>query len=135
MKLLKNILFRGFFLLLSLFFVFHSSIVLAESQSRTNLLGAQTASTLTGSAADVPAVVGNFIALLLGLLGVIFLLLIVRAGFLWMTAQGDQKAITKAKDILIQSTVGLLILLSAYAISAFIIAKILVGTGGDASML
>lgn len=51
------------------------------------------------------------------ILGVVFLLLIVYAGFLWMTAMGQSKKVDKAKDILIQSTIGLVVILSAYAIS------------------
>jgi hypothetical protein len=43
------------------------------------------------------------------------------AGWLWMTAAGDSKQTQKAKDILITAVVGLVILLSAYAISSFVI--------------
>ncbi|MFA6018167.1 MAG: pilin [Patescibacteria group bacterium] len=70
---------------------------------------------------DLTATIGKLIAAMLSVLGVIFLLLIIYAGFTWMTAQGDPKAVDKAKDILIRSVVGLIILLSAYAISTFVI--------------
>ena len=131
MKSLKNLLSRGISVFLSSFFLVRSSFALAaDSASRNNLAGAKEASTLTGDATQVPQYVGGIIALILSLLGIVFLLLIVRAGFLWMTAQGDQKAITKAKDILIQSTIGLLITLSAYAISAFVVSSLTIATGG-----
>lgn len=71
--------------------------------------------------AELTETIGKLIGVLLSFLGVIFLLLIIYAGFTWMTAQGDPKAVGKAKDILITSVVGLVILLSAYAISSFVI--------------
>jgi len=57
-------------------------------------------------------------------LGLIFLCLVVYAGFLWMTAQGETKPIQKAKDILIGAIVGLLITLSAYIITDWITASL-----------
>ena len=95
---------------------------------------------LTGSLEDVNAnadlgsesltdTIGSLIAALLSVLGVIFLLLIIWAGFTWMTAQGDPKKVDKAKDILITSVVGLIILLSAYAISTFVISTLADATG------
>lgn len=78
---------------------------------------------------ELPATIGKLIAALLSVLGVIFLLLIIWAGFTWMTAQGDPKKVDKAKDILITSVVGLIILLSAYAISTFVITQLGDATG------
>jgi len=65
--------------------------------------------------------IGTLINIALSLLGIVFLLLTLYAGWLWMTAAGDSKQTGKAKDILITAVVGLVILLSAYAISSFVI--------------
>lgn len=73
---------------------------------------------------DLTATIGELINIALSLLGIVFLLLTLYAGFLWMTAAGDAKATGKAKDILITAVVGLVILLSAYAISNFVIDNI-----------
>ncbi len=78
---------------------------------------------------ELTTTIGKLISALLSVLGVIFLLLIVWAGFTWMTAQGDPKKVDKAKDILITSVVGLIILLSAYAISTFVIEQLATATG------
>lgn len=51
----------------------------------------------------------------LGLLGLLFLCLTIYAGFLWMTAQGDDKRVQKAKDILTAAVVGAVIIVGAYA--------------------
>lgn len=68
--------------------------------------------------------VGAFINVLLGFLGVIFLILIIYAGLLWMTAGGSEDNVKKATQILLNSVIGLVILLSAYAISQFVIGQI-----------
>jgi heme/copper-type cytochrome/quinol oxidase subunit 2 len=78
---------------------------------------------------DLTATIGLLISALLSVLGVIFLLLIIWSGFTWMTAAGDPKKVDKAKDILITSVVGLIILLSAYAISTFVIDSLATATG------
>lgn len=80
--------------------------------------------------ADLTETIGKLIGVLLSFLGVIFLLLIIYAGFTWMTARGDSKAVDKAKDMLVTSVVGLVILLSAYAISSFVIDSLQTAVGG-----
>jgi hypothetical protein len=70
---------------------------------------------------DLIAGTGVVIYSLLSLLGVIFLGLIVYGGILWMTAEGNEDNIEKAKKIITQAVVGLVIVLSAYAISFFVI--------------
>lgn len=73
---------------------------------------------------DLPTTLGTLISVFLGLLGIVFLLLTLYAGWLWMTSQGDEKATGKARSILTTAVVGLVILLSAYAISNFVITQL-----------
>jgi amino acid transporter len=56
----------------------------------------------------------------LSLLGVIFMILILIGGFNWMTASGDEEKVRKAKDTLRRAIIGLLIVVSAYAITYFV---------------
>ncbi len=65
--------------------------------------------------------VGEIISIFLGFLGVIFLILMIYAGFNWMTAGGDEEQITKARNTIRAAIIGLLIVVSAYALSVFII--------------
>ncbi|MDO8425523.1 MAG: pilin, partial [bacterium] len=53
-------------------------------------------------------------------------------GFLWMTANGAEEKITKAKKILINGAIGLLIVLSAFSIAQFVLSRLLgaIGDGG-----
>ena len=62
---------------------------------------------------------GQVIGVLLSFVGVLFLILMIYAGLMWMTAQGNSQQVDKAKDLLINSVVGIIIVFSAYAITAF----------------
>ncbi len=83
------------------------------------------------SSKSVPEVIGDIVGVVLSLLGVAFFLLILYAGILWMTAFGVADKAEKAKEILIQASVGLIIVLSAYAISSFVFKGLGVGGGGS----
>lgn len=74
-------------------------------------------------------IIGNIISIFLGLLGVIFLVLVIYAGFLWMTSQGNEEKVKTAKNILKNATIGLVITLAAYGIVSFILGLILSATG------
>jgi hypothetical protein len=65
--------------------------------------------------------VATIIQSALGLLGVIFLLYIIYGGVIWMTAEGEEAKVEKAQKILRNATIGLIITVSSYAISYFVI--------------
>ncbi len=64
--------------------------------------------------------IGLIIGTVLTFVGVIFLILIIYAGILWMTAAGNEQSIAKARTIIINSAVGLIIVLAAYALTSFL---------------
>lgn len=70
--------------------------------------------------------IGSIIQYLLSFLGVIFICLIIYGGFLWMTARGESEQITKAKDIVISSVIGVAIVVSAYTLTYYILANIFI---------
>ncbi len=74
--------------------------------------------------------VGNIIKIVLGFLGIVMVIIVVYAGFLWMTAGGESDQVKKAKDWMLNATIGLLITIAAYTISGFIIGKIFEATTG-----
>jgi len=77
-------------------------------------------------------VVGTIIKAFLGLLGIIFIILMLIAGFNWMTAGGEEEKITKAKDTIRAAMIGLVIVVAAYAITYFVFAN-LPGSSGTGS--
>ncbi|MDA3839929.1 MAG: hypothetical protein PF572_02465 [Patescibacteria group bacterium] len=81
---------------------------------------------------DPRIIAANVIRVFLGFLGVIALVLILYAGFLWTMSSGDPSKIDKAKKILISAVIGLLIILSAFAIASFILSRLLGTTTGGA---
>lgn len=73
-----------------------------------------------GQASDLTTIVANIINVALSFSGIVLLCYFIYAGFLWMTASGDSKQVDKAKDIIRNAVIGLLVLMSAFAISAFV---------------
>ena len=80
---------------------------------------------------SLPGIIQTAISAFLGLLGIIFLVLIIYAGFEWMTAQGDEEKVTKAKDTLTRAVIGLVIIIAAYSITYFVFSSLPGGEGGN----
>lgn len=72
------------------------------------------------SETKIENVVGTIVSAALSLVGLIFLVLMVYAGFTWMLAQGDEAKIDKSKEIIKACIIGLVITASAYAITVFV---------------
>jgi len=106
-------------------------IVLAESQSTVNLkqVGEKGDTPPWSGATDtsLAGIVSIVIQAFLGLLGVLFLTYLLYAGYHWMTAQGDEKKVDKAKDTITRAVIGLIVTVGAYAITYFVIQKLVIG--------
>ena len=63
------------------------------------------------------------------LVGVIFLVLLIYAGFRWMTAGGNEEAIKDAKQMLLNAVIGLVIVLAGYAITTYVLQSVMMATG------
>ncbi len=105
------------------------SPVLAQVQKQ-DLLSNQFVKNTNLATTDIRVLIARIIRGFLGLLGVIALSLIVYAGFLWMTSGGDTNKIDNAKKILINAVIGLLIILSSFAITEFVF-RVLLGIGSQ----
>lgn len=81
-----------------------------------------------GTKASLAEIISEIIKILLGFLGVIFVVLFIYAGFLWLTSAGNEEKISKAKAIMTAAIIGLAIVLAAYSITYFVIDKILEAT-------
>jgi len=70
---------------------------------------------------NIGSFVGTFVIKpVLGLLGLLFLVLMVYAGTMWMTAMGNEKRVAKAKDIMIAALIGAVIVVAAYTLTNFL---------------
>ena len=79
------------------------------------------AGSLGFTSVDLKATVLNIITFLLGLLGLIAVVFIIYAGFIWMTAGGNEDKVDKAKQIISSASIGLVIVLLAWAIVNFVL--------------
>lgn len=68
----------------------------------------------------VPGIVGGFIKIALSFLGIVFFLLVLYAGFLWMTSMGSSEKVEQAKSIIEGAAIGLILVLASYAIATFV---------------
>lgn len=73
---------------------------------------------------ELPVIVGNIIKVVLGILGLLALILIVVAGFQWMTSGGNEEKIGGAKKLMSAGVIGLVIILIAYAATTYIVTKL-----------
>lgn len=111
-------------LLLSLpYFVFATTT--AENSPLQKMQKVAESSYETADPNSLMTYAGQFISVILGLLGIIFICFLIYAGFSWMTAAGDADDVKKAKLTIRTSVIGLIITISAYAIWRFIAAYIL----------
>ncbi len=87
------------------------------------------------SGGDIQSTLGTIINAALTLIGTIFFILMIYAGFLWMTARGDEGQIDKSKQIISGTIIGLVLVVSAYAITVFVTGRFqTTSTGGYCSM-
>jgi heme/copper-type cytochrome/quinol oxidase subunit 2 len=85
----------------------------------------QTAGVGSAATASLPDVVGRVINVVLGFIGILLLVYILYAGFLWMTAGGEDKKVEQAKTMIKNSIIGLLIIITAFAITNFVLGSLL----------
>ena len=125
------------FSLISIFSVLNSPLALAQSANSQEALdqlkaaGGASGANIAGSGpADPRIIAAIIIRSVLALIGIVFVVLVLYAGFLWMTAAGEEDKISKAKKLLYDGVIGLVIILSAYSITYFIF-KTVLGTAGS----
>lgn len=81
---------------------------------------------------DIKITIAKIIRIVIGFLGIIAVGLIMYAGWLWMSSEGNEEKVLKAKQVLKNAIIGLIIILSAFAIVSFIINKLIAAYSGDA---
>ena len=64
--------------------------------------------------------IGNIVKGLLGLTGTVTVIMMVYGGLLWMTASGNEKAVGQAKQIILWTAIGLVLVFFSYTILSFL---------------
>jgi len=65
--------------------------------------------------------IGGVVNIILGFLGILTTLIVLMGGFKWMTSQGNTEKVDEAKKLIGAGVVGLVIVLTAYAVSRFVL--------------
>lgn len=79
----------------------------------------------------VPVVIGNVVGAALSLIGVLFFILMVYGGIIWMLARGKEDQTKKALDTIIAAVIGIIIVLASYAITDFVLRSVEEGDGSS----
>jgi amino acid transporter len=134
----KNFIFSGL-LIVTVFFSFFLFSPASQAGTYTELYNQMDAAgkkawgskPMAGSS-SLPDIIRYAVQGFLGLLGIIFIILIIFAGYNWLTAGGDEEKVTKAKQTLTRAVIGLIIIVGAYAITYFVFMS-LPGAGGNSA--
>ncbi len=123
-----------FFIFLALFFVAVFTVpVLA--QVNDNVMwggqGEEVEAEIGLSSSDPRIIVAKIIRVVLGFLGILSIGLIMYAGFMISTSGGNEEKVQRGKQILGGAVIGLVIVLSSFAIASFILGRLSDISGGD----
>ncbi|NCC71433.1 hypothetical protein EOM09_07695, partial [bacterium] len=84
--------------------------IISDSGEEINPLVAVISPATGLTSKSIPAIIGSIIQMILGLFALIGVCVIVYAGIIWMTSGGDATKIQKAKKLMINTLIGMLII-------------------------
>lgn len=80
------------------------------------------------SSGDLPSTIASLIRVVLGMLGIVAVVIILIGGFKWMTSGGNDDKVKSARKVMTSGIIGLVIVLSAFAIAQFVLSSIITAT-------
>lgn len=96
----------------------------ALAQSAASQLA--TSATAAGvSDVSLPIIIARVIRVFLGTLGIIFTIVVLYAGWIYMTAQGDDTKLKKAKEMIKNGVIGMVLCVFSYTITTYILNSLL----------
>lgn len=75
---------------------------------------------------DLRYVVANVVKMALQLVGLVMLCLMLYAGYLWMSARGDEGKVDEAKTVIRNAVIGMVIVAMAYTLVSFVFRSVYV---------
>ncbi len=82
---------------------------------------------------DVRQTAARIINVALGFLGIISVIIVLLGGFKYMISGGEEGKTTEAKNLIVSGIIGLAIILSAWAITRFVLGNLISATTGTSS--
>lgn len=105
------------------------SIALASDDLNTNDLGVDAIqSSIKLGSGDVRQTAARIINTALGFLGIIAVVIVLLGGFKYMIAGGNEEKTSEARKLIVSGIIGLAIILSAWAITSFVISRLVTAT-------
>lgn len=102
----------------------------AQSEAAKSVEATAQAAGVAGGV-DLLTIVGRIIYVALGFVGILLLAYLLYAGFLWMTSGGETENVKKAKLMIRNAVIGLLIITAAFGITRFILGLLSGVSEGD----
>lgn len=130
---MKRVLSAIFIIIALLIIVPYANAGLQDAFTKTLPSVAKKGGYVTNGEISVESSISKIINGVLSLIGLVFVVLIIYSGIIWMTAGGQEKKVEEAKGTIKQSIIGLIVVLGAYALSYFIVNALSSGAGGMAS--
>lgn len=84
----------------------------------------------TGENESIITLVGNVLNIAYSFLGIVFVTLLVYAGYLWLTARGNDSQVENAQKILRNSIIGIILVFAAFIISREVVDLLIKITNG-----
>ncbi len=84
------------------------------------------------SNADISIKLGQAINFIFGIIGSLFLVIIIAGGIGWMTAGGNQDKVSKGRQFIVGGITGMLIIFMAYALVYVVLQALQLGAAGAA---
>lgn len=112
----------GIFTLLATVYALHALPVLAqfgleETGKAAKLIGKDKVQT-------PQALIGIYIGYGLSFIGVLFFLLMLYGGYLWMTARGSSEKVEKGKEVIISAVLGMAVIFLSYVVTSFVVTQL-----------
>ncbi len=114
-------------------FALAQNTVLTDATAALDQAGASTYGDATAYEArpGLMTTIGSIVRVVLGLLGLLFVLLMLYAGLLWMTSSGNSDQVEKARGIIVQAVIGLIVIMAAYVLTVFVFSAFGAATGTE----
>lgn len=102
-----------------------------HAQIDTGIERAGVAAGYGSASADIPTLVANAINVILGLVGIVFVILLVYSGILYLTSQGDADRVKTAKQNITNAVIGIVIIVGAYTVTQFVVGTLTTVVGNS----
>ena len=94
--------------------------VLTQTTEGSGLAGAGKAN----AGNQLPVIIGQMVNVILSVLGLILLVYLLYGGYLWMTSGGDSEGVKKAKTMITNAVIGLVIITLSVVITSYVVSRL-----------